>query len=264
MKLEIFTQADAIRHAVRRMAVAICSTAALSWIMIAFAFGTNSNKSVSVGNVTVFGVTIGIIIAALLAGLLSYRSGVAMKELNQARAELLEMSHTDQLTGLLNRRGYKVAASRALSQASEAQLPSVVFMCDIDRFKAINDQFGHDFGDKVLVEISEAIRSFGEMNDMLVARMGGEEFAALIIDVTAEQAVQQANALRRICAATKILGDDGASARITVSIGIASSEREGEANLPEMMRTADKALYMAKHGGRNRVATIDLSANSAA
>lgn len=131
-------------------------------------------------------------------------------------------------------------------------------MCDIDRFKAINDEFGHEFGDKVLIEIGEAIRSFGEENGVVVARHGGEEFAALMIGVTTEQALQHANTLRRICAATEIARNKRTSARVTVSIGLASAREN--TNLPEIMRTADQALYLAKYGGRNRVVKADVSA----
>jgi diguanylate cyclase (GGDEF)-like protein len=88
------------------------------------------------------------------------------------------MSRTDQLTGLLNRRGYLEAATGVLAKAKAAKSSAVALMCDIDRFKAINDQFGHDFGDKVLIEIGETIRAFGDEHGTLVARHGGEEFVA--------------------------------------------------------------------------------------
>jgi diguanylate cyclase (GGDEF)-like protein len=209
MKLEIITHRDALRHTARRVAIAVCSTVVLTLLMIAIAFGTNPDANVRLGIVASYGVIIGSIIAALLSGGLTYRSGLLMQELNLARNELLRISRTDQLTGLLNRRGYNEAALKVLAKANEGRVPAVALMCDIDRFKAINDQFGHEFGDKVLVEISEAIRSFGEENGILVARHGGEEFVALMIGVTAEQAIQHANALRRICAATEISSEDG-------------------------------------------------------
>jgi diguanylate cyclase (GGDEF)-like protein len=255
----IITRADALRHTAMRITIATCATVAMTLIMIGLTYGTDPTLEVSLSSVAVHGVMFGAIISTLVAGVLTYRSSLLMKDLNLARAELLRISHTDQLTGLLNRRGYDHAAERALASAIDANVPAVALMCDIDRFKAINDEFGHEFGDKVLVEISEAIRSFGEQNAMLVGRHGGEEFAALMIGVTVEQAVQRANALRRICAATEISHKDGASAKVTVSIGLASSRQE--ANLPEMMRTADQALYQAKHGGRNRVARADIGAN---
>jgi diguanylate cyclase (GGDEF)-like protein len=262
MKLEIITRRDALLHAARRVAVAVCSTVVLTLLMIAIAFGTDPDANVRLGIVASYGVIIGSIIAALLAGGLTYRSGLLMQELNLAKNELLRVSRTDQLTGLLNRRGYNEAALKVLAKANEGSVPAVALMCDIDGFKAINDQFGHEFGDKVLVEISGAIRSFGEENSILVARHGGEEFAALMIGVTAEQAIQHANALRRICAATEISSESGVSASITVSIGLASSS--AGTNLPKMMRTADQALYAAKHGGRDRVVRADVGMDAIA
>lgn len=257
--ITILTRADALRHTAKRVAIATCATVTLTLITIGLTYGTDPTLKVSIGSVAVHSLLIGASISTLVAGILTYRSGLLLNDLNLARAELLRISHTDQLTGLLNRRGYDHDAERALADAIDANVPAVALMCDIDRFKAINDEFGHEFGDKVLIEISEAIRLFGEQNAMLVGRHGGEEFSALMIGVTVEQAVQRANALRRICAATEISQENGASARVTVSIGLASSHQE--ADLPEMMRTADQALYRAKHGGRNRVAGADVEAN---
>jgi diguanylate cyclase (GGDEF)-like protein len=251
MKLEITTQRGALLHTARRVAIAVCSTAVLTLLLIAITFGTDPETNVRLGDVTVHGLIIGTVIAALLAGALTYRSALLMQELNLARAELLRISQTDQLTGLLNRRGYDRAARAALAQASDNKVPATALMCDIDRFKAINDHFGHEFGDKVLAKISDAIRLFGEQNDILVARHGGEEFAALMIGITAEQAIEHANELRRICATTETLSDDGTRISVTMSIGLASSHQRP--NFTDMMRAADRALYVAKHDGRNRV-----------
>jgi len=255
MKIEILTHADVLRHTSARVLIAVCSTLFLTAVMIAIMFGSDPETNIRLGEVARYDITIGAVIAASLTSGLAYRSGLLMQQLSLARAELQLLSRTDQLTGLLNRRGYDEAAGKALAKADEANIPAVALMCDIDRFKAINDEFGHEFGDKVLVEIGEAIRVFGEEKGLLVARHGGEEFAALMIGVTIEQAVQHANALRAICAATKVLGSGGSSARVTVSIGLASSQEN--IDLPEIMRAADRALYTAKHGGRNRVARIE-------
>jgi diguanylate cyclase (GGDEF)-like protein len=83
-----------------------------------------------------------------------------------------------------------------------------------------------------------------------------------MIGVTTEQAIQHANALRRICAATEIASNSGATAWVTVSIGLASSHEN--TNLPEIMRTADQALYIAKLGGRNRMVSADVAADPVA
>jgi diguanylate cyclase (GGDEF)-like protein len=259
---KITTRAAVLRNTAQQVAIAATATVFLTLLMLGLMYGTDPTLNVSLSSVAVHSVLIGLIISVLLTGILTYRSGLLMMDLNLTRAELLRISHTDQLTGLLNRRGYAVAAQRALTSAVETDAPATALMCDIDRFKAINDEFGHEFGDKVLVEISEAIRAFGEENGMLVGRHGGEEFAALIIGLTSEQAVQRANALRRICAAKEITQEGVGSARVTVSIGLASASRDP--NLSDMMRTADIALYQAKRGGRNRVAGTHVQPKSAA
>ena len=84
----------------------------------------------------------------------------------------------DQLTGLLNRRGFDAEAAAALDKAQEDGASAAVLMCDIDHFKSINDRYGHEIGDKVLVEIADVLRQFAVRHGALVARYGGEEFSA--------------------------------------------------------------------------------------
>jgi diguanylate cyclase (GGDEF)-like protein len=162
---------------------------------------------------------------------------------------------------LLNRRGFDEAAISALTEAHKANLTATILMCDIDRFKTINDRFGHEFGDRVLIEISDVLRSFAQRSQVLVARHGGEEFAALMIGVSHEQAAHYAEELRLACAAKEVFSED-MSARVTISIGLAVSR--GETNLTKIMRAADQALYVAKHHGRNRVARADALTDSIA
>lgn len=260
--MEIFTHNDALRHTGKRVAIAVCATIILTLTLLGLVFGVNPDTNVRLGMVATHGVAIGVLIAALLTGALTYRTSLLMQELYIAKKELLRISRTDQLTGLLNRRGYDEAALKELEKARESNVPAVALMCDIDRFKAINDQFGHEFGDEVLVEIGKVIRSFGNANGMLVARHGGEEFAAFMIGVTAEQATRLANKLRQICAGTRISTSGDAFASVTISIGLAISK--DRTSLPNMMRAADQALYMAKHGGRDRVVPADVAEEAVA
>ena len=134
--------------------------------MAVMQFGTDPNATVRAGFVTNSVIMIGIVVSALLTAGLSYRSALVMRELALARAELLRISCTDQLTGLLNRRGFDEAAISALTKAHEANLTTTVLMCDIDRFKTINDRFGHEFGDKVLIAIGDVLRSFAGNSPM--------------------------------------------------------------------------------------------------
>jgi PleD family two-component response regulator len=133
--------------------VAVGLSIFLTWSLTLMQLGADPDATVRAGFVTKSGIMIAIVVSATLSGGLSYRSALVMRELALARAELLRISCTDQLCGLLNRWGFDEAAMWALTKAREANLPTTVLMCDIDRFKAINDQFGHEFGDKVIVAI---------------------------------------------------------------------------------------------------------------
>jgi diguanylate cyclase (GGDEF)-like protein len=226
-------------------------------MMIIVQLGTDPNASVRVGYVMISVVVVGAIVAALLTSGLAYHTARMMQELTLTRAEMQRVSCTDQLTGLLNRRGFDDAALLALAKAKEANLPVVALMCDIDGFKLINDRFGHEFGDKVLIRMGDLLRSFANTTDALVARHGGEEFSVLLIGVDNEKALKYAERLRLACATE--VSDEDASTHVTVSIGITSPQRE--ADLPTIMRFADKALYAAKHRGRNRVVLVDMLAD---
>jgi diguanylate cyclase (GGDEF)-like protein len=261
MSFQIITHGDALRHTAGRVAVSVSLTVVMTAFTVLLHLGSDVDATVRVGDVIVTSIIAGAAISALLAGILSYRSSLLMRDLTLARSELARISHTDQLTGLLNRRGFDAAASLALRSAFTAGLPAVVFMCDVDRFKSINDRFGHEFGDKVLVEIADVLRGFAGKDGAIVGRHGGEEFAALMIGITREQAAQYAEDIRRTCAAREI-SIDGVSTRVTISIGFTVGL--DEVDLSKIMRVADQALYAAKHGGRNQVARADAPALAAA
>lgn len=258
MTNEIITLRDALRHTVGRSAVSVGLTVVLTLSLCLLQFGPDPDAWVRVGFVTKSSILMSMMVSGLLTAALSYRSALTMRELALTRAELQRISGTDQLTGLLNRRGFDQAAESALAKARDANLPTTVLMCDIDRFKAINDQFGHDFGDKVLIAVAQVLCSFTERRQMLVARHGGEEFAVVMTGVSKERAAQYAEDLRQACAAEAVVGE-GASANVTISIGLAESY--GEMDLSKLMRMADQALYAAKHRGRNRVVWADVLAD---
>ena len=254
MTFQITTRSDALRHTAGRVAVAVSLTVVMTTATTLLHLGTDLDASARVGDVIFSSICAALVISALLAGGLSFRSALLMRDLTLARSELARISHTDPLTGLLNRRGFDEAAAPALRSARVAELPAVVFMCDVDRFKSINDRYGHEFGDRVLIEIGDVLRCFAGEHRALVGRHGGEEFAALIIGVTHEQAAQYAEDIRQACAAREISVDEN-STRVTISIGFTVACCE--ADLSKIMRVADRALYAAKHAGRNCVARAD-------
>lgn len=261
MSLQITTDADVTRQTFRRIGISTGISMVMTAAMLVLSLGSNFDATIRVGDVMLISMCAATVIPAVISGMLSYRSARLMKELTLTRSELSRISQTDQLTGLLNRRGFDDAATPALRTANQAGVPVVVFMCDIDHFKSINDRFGHDFGDKALVEIGTVLREFSQTRGGLVARHGGEEFAALMIGLSREQAEIHAEEIRRTCAHREIRSGDICE-HLTISIGFTVTC--GEADLAMIMRTADQALYMAKRQGRDRVVRADEATLAAA
>jgi diguanylate cyclase (GGDEF)-like protein len=258
---DIRTAKDAWQHVAKRVAQSVVGTIVLTITLLVARFGPDLSIDVRLETVAKNMLFDGVFIAALLTGLLTYRPTVVMRELHQARAELFKISRTDPLTGILNRRGFDEAATEALAKPGDG-LPVVVLMCDIDHFKRINDSFGHQFGDQVLSDIGKAVSAFGEEYGALVCRHGGEEFAILMTGVTGVQAIRRANILRQTCARLTIRNEGGSTPTVTVSIGLAMAHEK--TTLADIMRAADKALYLAKNRGRNLVVPAQVDANIAA
>jgi diguanylate cyclase (GGDEF)-like protein len=163
-------------------------------------------------------------------------------------------SYVDGLTGIANRRYFDVAIDRELRRAQRHDGALSLLMVDIDSFKAYNDHFGHQRGDACLTTVAQALAGQLKRPADIAARYGGEEFSAILPDTTAEQARVVANAIREHVASLK-LAHAPAAARpcVTLSIGVASFDKERLNEPQALIEAADKALYAAKHGGRNRV-----------
>ncbi len=247
--------------AIFRVAIVTVASVLLSIAITACAtlmfFGVGFGNAVKIGEVWRFSMAAGIGVPALVCPLVAWRMILMMRDLSEARAALDLASRTDQLTGLLNRRGLDLEAERIVAVARRDRLPLAVMICDIDFFKSVNDEFGHDAGDKVLRHVAGIMRSaVGERNAVL-ARQGGEEFAILLPGVDERDAEIVAEDLRRACASSRIVLT-AQTAQITMSIGL-SFERSLDLDFSLMMRRADSALYRAKRGGRNQVAAASLS-----
>jgi diguanylate cyclase (GGDEF)-like protein len=252
--IQINTHRDVLRHTGKRVAIAAGATLVMTVTTLLMHLGTDFSATVSVGNILVFSLCIATLISTSLSGALSYRSALLMRELTLTRSELSRISQTDQLTGLFNRRGFDDAAALALTSARKRCVPVTVFVCDIDHFKSINDRYGHEAGDGVLVEVADMLRELAKQEGVLVARYGGEEFAGLMVGVTRDQAELHTETLRTTCAAREIpIGEK--LERVTISIGFTVSCADAE--LTELMRIADRALYAAKRRGRDRVVQAD-------
>ena len=174
-----------------------------------------------------------------------YQELVNLRNDLEQRAEKLEvLSQTDELTGLLNRRAFISRAGTLIKQALRHKLSYSFFMIDIDHFKQINDQHGHDVGDDVLHQVAQLLASNSRANDIL-ARIGGEEFAIITLNQNHESPLQFAERLLTLLRAEKIQG-----IKVTVSIGLAVSAK---ASFEQLYKGADILLYEAKNQGRNRL-----------
>ena len=164
--------------------------------------------------------------------------------------ELERLATTDGMTGVYNRRHFLTLADREWSRARRYERPMSFLMIDIDYFKAINDGFGHQVGDEMIVHLARLARDCKRDCDVL-ARLGGEEFALLLPETDLAQAEVVAERLRREVAGNALVVASHAIPA-TVSIGVATA-LPGMKDVSDLMKAADQALYDAKHAGRNRV-----------
>jgi len=163
----------------------------------------------------------------------------------------------DPLTGMANRRSFLHEADELTKRHAASPCPTAVLVIDLDQFKSINDRFGHAVGDRVLQVFAKTATGTIRASD-LVGRLGGEEFAAVLYDVSRERAASVAEQIRSGFAEAAA-AVEGHKVGATLSIGVVLNH-DAELDMPELLAQADFALYRAKERGRNRVevATFDL------
>jgi diguanylate cyclase (GGDEF)-like protein len=169
---------------------------------------------------------------------------------DQIAARYRRASLTDPLTGVANRRGFFETGERLLMRARFAREPTALIVFDLDRFKSVNDRYGHHTGDNVLASFCRLATSQVRPND-LFGRIGGEEFACLLPDTGQHDALWLAERVRRTIEASSHTFEQHAFG-LTVSLGVAISDEE-QSDLNALLDTADRALYRAKALGGNRV-----------
>ncbi len=167
-----------------------------------------------------------------------------LRESTERVDRLRKAANTDNFAGIANRR----VAERALHLFTTGQRRSAVMMVDIDHFKAINDQHGHDTGDRILQRIAEIMKSHIRVQDT-VARWGGEEFLVIVETVTRNESASIAESLRN-----RVEQGTGETVKTTISIGVAHSDSGQTAD--QILKRADEGLYAAKNSGRNKVVTF--------
>lgn len=211
---------------------------------------------------------------AVVAGLRSYRTEAKVPEMPAERADEIGMvgaevgkliaslegtleklrrqAYSDALTGLGNRRWLTEVAGAEIARARREEEPISVIAFDLDHFKRINDEFGHEVGDEVLVGVAEVARHHLRPYDML-ARIGGEEFCAVLPQASLDVAARVAERIRAAVDALAFAGLPAGS--VTASFGVHQGDAKAE-TLKGMIAAADKQLYAAKAAGRNQVAAL--------
>ena len=171
-------------------------------------------------------------------------------ERRRIQQALIEAARTDPLTGILNRRAIQEHLDHQVSVYQRTRQPFTILLADIDRFKEINDHYGHAVGDEVLCNITSLIQHHIRPQD-LVARWGGEEFLILLPDTDLEGGMTLADRIRQQLAQTPALLKDNPAFRLTISIGVAQFQEDLTLNC--CIQHADSALYQAKSMGRDLV-----------
>ena len=177
------------------------------------------------------------------------------KKLTVANTKLTELSITDELTGVFNRRRLDELLIEMFEHSTRLHEPLAVAMFDIDHFKSVNDSFGHPAGDRVLTEVAQLLENAVRDIDRL-GRYGGEEFMVLLPGTVLDAAVTFAERARQEVETHQFEYDGGALAR-TISVGVAGWSHPRIHTPRQLVKAADEALYVAKSLGRNRVVRFD-------
>jgi diguanylate cyclase (GGDEF)-like protein/PAS domain S-box-containing protein len=190
-------------------------------------------------------------------GELTYYASIERDVTNEIKLvnELENLSKTDSLTGLLNRRTLLEIAAKEISRYQRSGTVFCLLMLDLDHFKNINDTYGHAGGDKILQAVAELLKEQERPYDYAV-RMGGEEFCILLSNTSMKQAYRFAERIKKLISEINIY-EKGQSIKITTSIGI-SEVIKTDINLESTLKRADEALYNAKEAGRNCIVKSEI------
>jgi diguanylate cyclase (GGDEF)-like protein len=177
----------------------------------------------------------------------------SQKDLRAARDELENLSLTDGLTGVANRRCFDQVLPREWRRALRLNESLTLVMIDIDHFKLLNDHYGHQTGDQCLKRVAQALRAALPRAGDLLARYGGEEFVALVAATEREGGEAVATRMQSYVRALKLENVTAATKQVTISLGVISLTPDERMLPDQMVRAADHALYAAKQNGRDRI-----------
>ena len=177
---------------------------------------------------------------------------VLQDQLLESHREMQKLALTDPLTDLYNRRALMGILRKDEDRSRRDGKAMGVVVADVDHFKSINDQYGHDVGDKVLQVVAECLQASIRGGDQ-VGRWGGEEFLMVLPGADVIQAAEVAERCRKLLASRRIPAPNGDIIHVRASFGAASTDAEDRVDVMALVSQADHAMYWAKEGGRNRV-----------
>lgn len=172
-------------------------------------------------------------------------------ELERSNRELKLLASVDPLTGLYNRRYFLKTSEHIFEISRRNKTKASMIMLDIDKFKLVNDTYGHEVGDEVIVFVSSVLRKMTRKSDV-ICRFGGEEFLVLFPETNIDGSYVIAEKIRSYLEKTPLIIGDGEELNVTVSIGVTEFDSENDLSIEEVIHKADNLMYEAKKGGRNR------------
>jgi len=178
-----------------------------------------------------------------------------LTDLEASRQALKELAERDPMTNLYNRRYFATISEQNLKMAQRYNYELSAIMLDIDKFKNVNDTYGHSVGDDVIVMIANTLKTFERESDV-VSRFGGEEFVVLFPQTSLETAAEISERIRLEIEKSIVNLEDGQKISVTVSIGVSQVHNTNDGSINDVIQRADEGLYRAKESGRNRVVKI--------
>ena len=197
--------------------------------------------------------TISLLALCVLVLIMTVRVGRELRRRQQAEDQLAILAATDSLTGLANRRKFDASLASEWTRSCRSGMPISLLMIDTDLFKSFNDDFGHQAGDEALKAIAQCFQTIVQRQPDLVARYGGEEFAILLPNTDEADARHVAEAVRTAVENLDLTYLIRSCRKLTLSIGIGTKHASHDEEAGKLVRDADRALYIAKSSGRNRV-----------
>ena len=186
--------------------------------------------------------------------MLANQAGLAIEN-SQLYEIIVHKSHTDSLTGLWNHGFFQEKLSEEIKKAQENHYPLSLAMVDLDNFKKLNDTYGHQLGDLVLKELAQLLQESSREKDYL-CRYGGEEFSVILVQTNREQSFDIADRMRKRIEDHIFHLSNDLELKVTVSIGLATFPHQAD-NKEELIKKADKAMYVSKFSGKNMTCLAD-------